>query len=229
LRSNASAFVSATLVPAVGFYDAPEGLVEQNIEEGLKLLDEAGFPNGRGLPTVTALVAPGGAADTVLRAAAEIWEERLGLEVEFIPLRFSQYTELTRRGGYVIGSSTWIGDFADPLSFLQMWTTESNLNDARYSSSRYDSLINQAMSENDENRFDTLAKAEEMLLSGEVVVIPLANPPSFNLIDTERISGWYSNALDIHPFKYMGFREPDVPDWYISVPAPAELALGTID
>ena len=92
------------------------------------------------------------------------------------------------------------------------------MNDARYASSEYDALIEKAMSEDDETRYDTLAQAEAMLLSGDVVVIPLANPPSFNLIDVERISGWYSNALDIHPFKYMGFRKPNVPDSYVTVP-----------
>ena len=218
LRSNASSFASRTLVPAVGFYEAPKGLVEQNVEEGLKLLEEAGYPSGRGLPDISAIVSAGSSAEMVLVEAAKIWKERLGLTVEFVSVNFADYAEVTERGGYVIGSSTWIGDFADPLSFLQMWTTNSKLNDAHYSSARYDSLVEKAMSENDEARFDTLAQAEAMLLSGEVVVIPLANPPSFNLVDVERISGWYPNALDIHPFKYMGFRKSNVPDWYVSAP-----------
>ena len=218
LRSNASAFISTTLVPSVGFYDAPKGLTEKNVEAGLELLAEAGYPSGRGLPDMRIVVTPGSVAQAVVEEAAEIWEERLGISVDIVPVNYNQYTEIARSGGYVLGASTWIGDFADPLSFLQMWTTGSKLNDAAYSSSRYDELIEKAMSLNDETRFDVLAQAEEILLSGEVVVIPLANPPSFNLVDLERVSGWYSNALDIHPFKYMGFKKPNVPDWYVSVP-----------
>jgi len=218
LRSNASAFTSATLVPDVGFYDAPAGLVEQNVEEGLKLLDEAGYPNGRGLPDLKAIVSPGSAAQIVLTEAAKIWEERLGISVDFISVNFANYSQVAKNGGYAIGASTWIGDFADPLSFLQMWTTESKLNDARYSSERYDSLIDKALSQDDETRFQTLAQAEGVLLSGDVVVIPLANPPSFNLIDLDKVAGWFSNALDIHPFKYIGYKKASVPDEYVSAP-----------
>jgi len=222
LRNAASSFTSSTLVPAVGFYDAPPGLTEINVEEGLKLLVEAGFPNGRGLPVIKAVVTPGSVAAMVLADAADIWKERLSVTVEIISMNFNAYQEIAREGGYVIGTSTWIGDFADPLSFLQMWTTGSKLNDAKYASERYDSLVEEAMSENSEVRYEIYARAEEILISGEVVVIPLTNPPSFNLVDLERISGWYANALDIHPFKHIGFKIPKVPDWYASVPASKE-------
>ena len=214
LRSNASAFTSSTLVPAVGFYEAPKSLTELNVEDGLGLLDEAGFPKGRGLPDISIVVTPGSVAELVAEQAAEIWKERLGLKTTIIPVNFSQYTEVTKRGGYTIGSSTWIGDFADPLSFLQMWITGSKLNDARYSSSRYDELIEEALSRNDETRYESLARAEEILLSGDVVVLPLANPPSFNLVNLDAVSGWYTNPLDIHPFKYLGYRLPNIPQGY---------------
>jgi oligopeptide transport system substrate-binding protein len=217
LRSRASQFISTTLVPAVGFYDEPAGLTEINIEEGLKLLDEAGFPNGRGLPEIKAVVTPGSVAAVVLVEAADIWKERLGVTVEITQVGFNTYQEIAREGEYVIGTSTWIGDFADPLSFLQMWTTGSKLNDANYSSEEYDTLVEEAMSENSEARYEIYGQAEEMLLSGDVVVIPLTNPPSFNLVDLERISGWYANALDIHPFKYIEFRIPKIPEGYASM------------
>jgi peptide/nickel transport system substrate-binding protein/oligopeptide transport system substrate-binding protein len=29
---------------------------------------------------------------------------------------------------------------------------------------------------------------------------------ALNIIDLNEIEGWYPNVLDIHPFKYMGFR-----------------------
>ncbi|MBN1685249.1 MAG: peptide ABC transporter substrate-binding protein [Spirochaetales bacterium] len=218
LRAGVSSFVSSTLVPEVGFYDKPPALEELNVEMGLKLLAEAGFPNGRGLPAVKAVVTPGSVAEAVLEAAAKIWDERIALKTEIVPVSFNAYQEIARTGGYVIGASTWIGDFADPLSFLQMWTTGSKLNDAKYSSERYDSLVEQAMSENSEARYDMYAQAEALLLSDEVVVIPLANPPSVNFVDLEGITGWYANALDIHPFKHIRFKTPVVPKWYAGAP-----------
>ena len=218
LRTAASSFISSTLVPAVGFYDKPPGLEERNVEKALALLAEAGYPNGRGLPDVKAIVTPGSVAEAVLEAAANIWKERIGLKTEIVAVSFNLYQEIARGGGYVIGASTWIGDFADPLSFLQMWTTGSKLNDAKYASERYDTLLEKAMSENSEARYDLYAQAETLLLSDDVVVIPLTNPPSINLVDLDRITGWYANALDIHPFKHIRFRTPRVPEWYVSLP-----------
>ncbi|MBT3275036.1 MAG: peptide ABC transporter substrate-binding protein [Spirochaetales bacterium] len=217
LRSNASAFISTTLVPAVGFYEPPAGLVEKDVEKGLALLEEAGYPKGKGLPEISIVVTPGSVAESVATEAADIWKNLLDVSVEIVQVSFNQYTNVIRQGGYTMGSSTWIGDFADPLSFLQMWITGTKLNDARYSSSRYDDLIEDALSRNDESRFEILGQAEEILLSGDVVVLPLANPPSFNLVDLERVQGWYSNALDIHPFKFIAFRKPNVPDGYVMV------------
>ncbi len=218
LRAEASSFFTNSLVPSVGFYEKPEGLVEAQVDTALELLQEAGYPNGRGLPEMRALATAGSVANAVLENAASIWEERIGADIEVAPLSFDEYQKTVNIGGYTIGSSTWIGDFADPLSFLQMWTTGSKLNDARYASDEYDSLIREAMAESSDERYGIYARAEELLLSGDVVVIPLSHPPSLNLVNLDSIYGWYSNALDIHPFKYIGFREPDVPDWYVLAP-----------
>ncbi len=225
LRGNASSFATSTLVPQAGFYDKPATLEDMNVEQGLKLLAEAGYPNGRGLPDIKALVTPGSVAELVLNKAAGIWKERLGISTQIVPVSFNAYQEVVRKGGYVIGSSTWIGDFADPLSFLQMWTTGSKLNDAKYSSESYDKLIDEAMSDTSDTRYDLYAQAEGLLLSEDVVVIPLSNPPSINLVDLAGITGWYANALDIHPFKYIAPKEAQVPKWYVSVPEDEEARL----
>jgi len=218
VRSEVTPYTATTLVPEVGFYEKPAGLEEVNVSEGLKLLADAGYPDGRGLPDITAVVTPGSVAEAVIESAARLWEERLGVKTEITRVSFGDYQEITQRGGYVFGSSTWIGDFADPLSFLQMWTTGSKLNDARYASEEYDLLIEEALAESGDERYEIYAKAEELLLSGDTVVIPLSNPPSLNFVDLDRISGWYANALDIHPFKNIGFRESRVPKWYVSLP-----------
>ena len=47
--------------------------------------------------------------------------------------------------GQPIAESTWIGDYADPLTFLQLWTSGSNLNDARFSDKEYDTAVNEAI------------------------------------------------------------------------------------
>jgi len=106
--------------------------------------------------------------------------------------------------GYTVGSCTWIGDFADPYAFLLMWHSESNLNDARLDDPDYDGLLNKSLVEEGVPRFTTLAAAEKLLLE-RGTILPICYNPALNIIDTGEIDGWYANALDIHPFKYLSF------------------------
>jgi peptide/nickel transport system substrate-binding protein/oligopeptide transport system substrate-binding protein len=109
-------------------------------------------------------------------------------------------------GGWTLASTSWIGDFSDPLAFLQMWAADSNLNDARYDDPEYDRLLAAAASKSGTERLDALGLAETRLLSG-AAVLPLYHSMAANVVDTDFVIGWYPNALDIHPFKYLVFGE----------------------
>ena len=205
IREQSSAFGTERLVPALQFYPEVEGIRERDAEEGLSLLKEAGFAEGNGLPEILIRVPRGSAAEIAAMRMEELWEETLAVQVTVITQTYNTYLSELRKNDYAIAAATWIGDFADPLTFLQLWTSESNLNDARYSNPGFDSLIEKSLEESDETRFGTLAEAETMLLR-EAVVLPLSHPPAFNVIDLRKIDGWYPNPLDIHPLKHLRFK-----------------------
>jgi peptide/nickel transport system substrate-binding protein/oligopeptide transport system substrate-binding protein len=117
--------------------------------------------------------------------------------------------------------STWIGDYADPLTFMQLWTSDSNLNDAHFSDGDYDSTVSASLSVQDaRERYKKLGAAEEILLT-KAVILPLNHTPAFHLIDLTRVDGWYANPLDIHPFKYIRFKEHRAPPGTAMAPAGA--------
>lgn len=213
LREQYAPFGTETLVPALYSYPDVEGFRGGDVEAGLELLEEAGFPKGRGLPPVVIKVPTGSGAAGAAETLAETWEKELDVDVEVRAYDYDAFLRELDEKDYTVGSSTWIGDFADPLAFLQMWTAGSNLNDADYEDSEYEEMIKKAMSEASEERYGLLAEAEEYLLK-QAVVMPLSHPPAFNLIDLDRIGGWYPNLMDIHPFKYLRFKirrpPPDV-------------------
>jgi len=132
----------------------------------------------------------------------------LGIELKTVPA--SSYFDSVRAGaaasGWTIASTSWIGDFADPLAFLQMWAQDSNLNDASLADPEYDRLLGAAALKSGDERFDALGLAETRLLSG-AAVLPIYHSLAANVIDTDFVNGWYPNALDIHPFKYLAFGE----------------------
>ena len=50
----------------------------------------------------------------------------------------------------------------------------------------------------------------QQLLLDEAVIMPISHPVSFHIIDTNVVGGWYSNALDVHPFKYLYLKKPQI-------------------
>ncbi len=210
IRNDNFPLPTSTLVPSIPGYPKVKGIEKENDKEAFKLLKEAGFDRGKGLPKLRFMVIGHSRAEKIAREIAKIWKEKLSLESEIVSYSFEDYMKNVKKGNFTIGSSTWIGDFADPLTFLELWKSNSNLNDARFSDPEFDRLIEESYSETGKKHYETLAKAEEILLS-RAVVIPLNNAPSYNLIDLKRIGGWYPNPLNIHPLKYLFFKKQTLP------------------
>ena len=199
------ALPAKTLIFPLQGYPEIEGLSTTDIDSAKKLLAEAGFPGGKGLPELVIRLTPSPEAARIGGIMAERWKEDLGVQVKVEVFPYSQYFSSMKQSGYTVGSSTWIGDFADPYTFLQMWQSDSNLNDARHNDKDFEALIQKSMREEGEARLATLAEAEKLLLD-RGSVIPISYSPSVNIIDTDEIGGWFPNALDIHPFKYLNFK-----------------------
>ncbi len=212
IRSKDAYLITAeTLVLPFAGYDKAKGIKDTDEAEARRLLAEAGFPDGKGLPLVRILAPKGGQdAVRVSRLMEAAWERLPGLSVDVVEVPASAYFSTVRaglaKGGYALALTTWIGDFADPLAFLGMWNADSNLNDARFSDPEYDGLLAEAAKKDGAERLSLLAAAETRLLEG-AAALPVHHSIAVNVIDIDFIEGWFSNALDIHPFKYLGFGE----------------------
>lgn len=203
---------TTTLVPGMEGYPDLEGITRGDREKALALLEEEGFPGGKGLPTLRFLLPEGQEALRIADLMADSWREILGIPVEIDQSDFFTYYDKLKTEPYTLGVLTWIGDFADPLTFLQMWTGSAALNIGNYQNEAFDTLVSTAATEeNQQERYRMMAEAEQMLLEAGVV-LPIKHSPAFNIIDLERIQGWFPNPLDIHPFKYLEFERILLPD-----------------
>ena len=205
-------FPSELLVPSIPNYPVVKGIPSQQVDEGMKLLADAGFPNGKGLPPLVIKISAGSPGlKKLLQQMADAWKSFASLSVVWKEVDPDAYFAEIHNFDYTLAESSWIGDYADPLTFLQMWTTGSNLNDAQFSDPEYDAAVNEAISMTDSRtRYQRLADAEQILLS-KAAIIPLDHQPSVNLINTDAIGGWFSNPLDIHPFKFITFKARATP------------------
>ncbi len=111
---------------------------------------------------------------------------------------------------YQISRASWIGDYIDPNTFLDMFVTNSGNNKSGWSSPQYDALIAQAAQTQDpQARYELFQQAESILMD-EVPIIPVYTYAK-NYLLSPQVKGWYPNLLDYHPYKYV-YLEPIAPD-----------------
>ncbi|MBQ9630537.1 MAG: peptide ABC transporter substrate-binding protein, partial [Treponema sp.] len=198
-------FVKATtLVYPINGYPQPTGFSYTDINEAKTLMESArkklNIPQKKVLPLVIAII------DTdYMKKQAELlieaWKD-LGVDVQIQSTPATRYLSSISDWEADIFAYTWIGDFADPLAFLELFRSDSTLNVANWKNSEYDKLLLEAASYTDSTRAKLLSQAEQVLLDSGII-LPVSHPVSFNIIDLEAVGGWQANAFDIHLFKYM--------------------------
>ena len=90
---------------------------------------------------------------------------------------------------------SWIGDYNDPYSFLQVLKGGFGINLPRYASDSYDVALAMAATAAGGERAGYLAAAERELL-GDVPLIPLYFYVSKHLV-SPRVAGWYDNVMNV--------------------------------
>ena len=89
--------------------------------------------------------------------------KRVSVSVQNLPFK----TRLSRStaGNFDIVVSGWSADFADPISFLDLFTSKNPENNGKWKNSEYDKLVaDSKTTSSSSKRWDDLTKAEEILL-----------------------------------------------------------------
>ena len=203
LRSGYLIPATTLIFPILG-YPEVAGPVMQDMDRARELLAEAGIESPADEEPIVIFYPQSSMYEEKAELLKRAWEE-LGFAVEKRPEPPSLYYRQLRDGDYTVGVTSWIGDFADPIAFLEMFRPASSLNDAEWRDIRFERLVALAARESDaERRYELFAEAEQLLLD-EAVILPVSHNPSVNVIDPNELEGWYPNVLDIHPFKSLRF------------------------
>ena len=67
--------------------------------------------------------------------------ENLGLNVRAYNQEWQAYQQSVRDGDYDMGRAGWIGDYVDPMTYLDMWVTNGGNNQTGWTNPLYDRLI----------------------------------------------------------------------------------------
>ncbi|HWR11794.1 MAG TPA: peptide ABC transporter substrate-binding protein [Rectinemataceae bacterium] len=214
LRDSAKYMVLATtLVLPLPGYSQAKGIESQDRDEALKLLESAGYPEGAGLPELNIYFAEGQDNKRQAMLFQAVWKALPSLKVTLAPVSPLKYygiiTGNQKAEGITLAHTTWIGDFADPEAFLQMWTPDSPLNDSGFKDAEFQTLLSKSYEKEGKERMSLLAEAETYLLQ-KAVVLPIYHGFEASVIDIDYIEGWYQNALSIHPYKSLKFGTPSI-------------------
>ena len=186
-----------------GGYQPPK-MFERNVQKARELLAEAGYPGGKGFPTVAYLYDNKKLNEDIAVEIQNMLADGLGVHVDLQKQEWKVYLNSLSQLDYDFARSSWVGDYNDPNTFLDCFVTGSGNNRTGWTSKEYDSLIAAAEEESDNTkRLSILHRAEEMLLNQATPICPLYFYVGIQIFDGQKFGGIEPNLLDEHPFREM--------------------------
>jgi len=153
-------------------------LIEYDTEEAKKLFDEGLAEEGMAIEkfnnsNFVILYNTAESQKKIAEAIQEMWRGVLEIKIGLENVEFLEKLEREQSGDYQISRSGWMVDFMDPVAFLDLWWSNSAFNDVKYSNPKYDELIKEAKSTNDQNVRMAAMKEAETILMEDMPVIPI--------------------------------------------------------
>ncbi len=173
--------------------------ISDDFSEARRLLAEAGYPGGRGLPSIEVQCYESEVPQRMLEAIQAMWLKELGVHITIAILETKTLFQNQQDRNYAIAFSAWIADYADPSTFLGTMVTGGGNNWAGWSNKDFDRLIAEAANTSDNaRRFEIFQRAEATLLD-DAPLIPLYYQTQVSAINPA-VHGWTTTLVGFHEF-----------------------------
>lgn len=185
--------------PGLAGYTPPPR-VSYDLSAARKLLADAGYPDGRGLPSIEFTTISSEINQRIAEALQQMWRRDLGVEVQINQKEFKVLLDAFDTLDYTVARGRWIGEYPDPLTYLSIFTSTSGVNGTGFSDPAYDALIESAAQKTQpEDRLAALQKAESYLME-QMPIAPIYWGSRTTLVAAS-VRGWKRSPLGIHNYK----------------------------
>ena len=170
----------------------------EQVELARKLLAEAGFPGGKGFPTLEIMTTSRDVQRIMAETIQAMWQKVLGIHVEIRACEWTAYKAAQQNGDYDVSSSSWSGDYLDPATFVELWRSGGGNNCTGWGCEEFDmALVNARESWSSDARRAHLYRAESIMMQAQPIIPLYWSERTY--LKSPAVSGWYPLLLDNHP------------------------------
>ena len=161
-----------------------------NLEEAKKALAEAGYPEGKGFPTITYSTNDTGYHKAVAEYLQQVYKD-LGITMNIDIVDWSSFTPKRRAGEYEMARNGWVMDYNDASNMIELFYSSNGNNDGKYNNPAFDKAMNDSKVADKTAHFAALHEAEK-IVSEDYGFIPVAYYNDFWLQSTSLKGTWHS-------------------------------------
>jgi ABC-type transport system substrate-binding protein len=165
-----------------------------------KLLAEAGYPNGKGLPALT-ITYREGRPDSQLLAVSAVTDlkKNLGVTVSARAMEWRSFLEARNARQLPFVGLSWYADYLDPENFLSfLMRSDASENRDGYANAEFDALCRRADVEQDATERTAMYQRAEDILLADAARIPVYYGRDVLLV-SPRVSGLRTNLFGTMP------------------------------
>ncbi|HIP31138.1 MAG TPA: ABC transporter substrate-binding protein [Crocinitomicaceae bacterium] len=191
-------------VPKIGNYptDDVKGF-KFNVQKAKALMASAGYPNGKGFPTIKFYTnsLEGSKTHKMCLAISKQLKENIGVNLEVILSTIKKRDELIQKGEAKMWAEGWLADYPDPENFLSqfygvnMEDATSFANRFNFNNEKFNLLFEQAISEPDpEKRTELIVKCDQLIID-EAATMPIFTDDNTVLVNA-RVRDFQVNEME---------------------------------
>lgn len=165
-----------------------------DIDNAKKLLADAGFPEGDGMPEIVIYYNTNEAHQAIATAIQEQWKQ-VGIKATLKNMEWKQYLDFVQNNDEtMVYRMGWVADFADAYNFLDVLRGGGGNNYTRWASDAYNKGLADALQAADDNARFQIYSDMEQILQDEMPVAPIYWYTNPELVQ-EYVSGYEPNPL----------------------------------